>query len=197
VKNGGGLLLFPGNRIDAPWYNSAFFKEGKGLLPLAFGPLAGDPAETSPSVAVVSQRFENAALELFNDPRNGSLSDSALKLWFKFQEQAASGDAAAPVVLARLESGDPFLVEKPFGEGRVIVCSTAIDADWSNLPLRPFYLPLLQRLSVYLASTVFPPRNLDVGRPIIAFLPGADAGKKASITGPDGITNEVPIAKEG
>ena len=37
VKNGGGLLIFPGNRIDAAWYNGALFKDGKGLLPLALG----------------------------------------------------------------------------------------------------------------------------------------------------------------
>ena len=71
-----------------------------------------------------------------------------------------------------------------------------VDADWSNLPMRPFYLPLLQRLSIYLASTVFPPRNLDVGKPIVAFLPAADAGKKAMLSTPEGVTLEVPIVKK-
>ncbi len=41
VKNGGGLLLFPGERIDSAWYNSALTKNGKGLLPVTFGALAG------------------------------------------------------------------------------------------------------------------------------------------------------------
>ncbi len=193
VKNGGGLLVFSGNRVDPAWYNSAFFKDAKGLLPLILGPLAGDLKESSPSVSVVSQRFDNPALELFNDSRNGNLSDSAIKLWFKLKEPGAS----AVTTLARLENGDPFLVEKPFGEGRVIQCSTALDADWSNLPMRPTYLPLLQRLSVYLASTIYPSRNLDVGKPLIALLPAADAGKKATITNPDGAAVEVLIVKKG
>src|SRR5205823_1366228 len=85
----------------------------------------------------------------------------------------------------------------PFGEGRVVLAATAVDADWSNLPLRPSYLPLLQRLSVYLASTVYPPRNLDVGRSIAAFLPPGDAGKKALLTLPDGTTTELPVVKKG
>ncbi len=42
VQNGGGLLIFPGNRIDAAWYERALFKDGKGLLPLALGALEGD-----------------------------------------------------------------------------------------------------------------------------------------------------------
>jgi hypothetical protein len=197
VKAGGGLLIFPGNRSDPSWYNGALFREGKGLLPASLGALVGELKEGAPSVAIVSQRFENPALELFNDPRNGSLSDSAIKVWFKLLESQKSMSAPDVTTLARLESGDPFLVEKPFGEGRVIACATAVDADWSNLPMRPFFLPLLQRLSVYLASTVYPPRNLEVGCPLVALLPVGDAGKKASLATPDGVAVEVPIIKKG
>jgi hypothetical protein len=196
VRNGGGLLLFPGNRADANWYNGALFKDGKGLLPLALGPLTGDLQGSTPAVSVLSQRYENPALEIFNDPRNGSLSDSAIKLWYKLKEQPAAAESGEVLPLARLESGDPFLVEKPFGEGRVIACATALDADWGNLPLRPFYLPLLQRLTVYLASTVYPPRNLEVGKQLVAFLPAADAGKKATLVQPDGTSVELPIVKK-
>ena len=70
-------------------------------------------------------------------------------------------------------------------------------ADWSNLPMRPSFLPLLQRLSVYLASTVFPPRNLDVGKPLVAFLPVSQAGKTAALVTPDGVALEIPIIKKG
>ena len=197
VKNGGGLLLFPGNRIDTGWYNTALHKEGKGILPTAFGALAGEVNEAAPAVAIGSQRYDNAALELFNDPRNGSLGDSAIKRWYKFQEPPAGAANPAVTTLARMENGDPFLIEKNIDQGRVIISSTAIDADWSNLPLRPSYLPLLQRLSVYLASTVYPPRNLDVGQRIDAFLPVADAGKKASIIDPEGVATEVSVVKKG
>jgi hypothetical protein len=197
VKNGGGLLLFTGSRVDPTWWNGALHKEGKGLLPLALGPLAGDLKESSPAVSISSQRFDNAALELFNDPRNGSLADCAVKLWFKMKEQAGAPVASAPNTLARLETGDVFLVEKSFGEGHVIACATALDADWSNLPMRPFYLPLLQRLSVYLASTIYPPRNLDAGRPLVAFFPAGDAGRNATLTTSEGATIELPIVKKG
>ena len=107
-----------------------------------------------------------------------------------------SGGALDPVVLARLDSGDPFLAEKAFGEGRVIACATACDADWSNLPARPFFLPLTQRLSVYLASNVYPPRNLEIGQQLVSFLPADAAGKKAILTGPDGIPVELAIVKK-
>jgi hypothetical protein len=195
VKNGGGLLVFPGNRLDTQWYTSALVKDGKGLLPLAYGALAGDLKDGAPSIGIVSQRYENPALELFNDPRNGSLGDAQIRMWFRMQEVGKAASAPEVTTLARLDSGDPFLVERVFGDGRVIECAVPCDADWSNLPMRPFFLPLMQRLSVYLASTVFPPRNLDVGKPLVAFLNAADAGKKATLLKPDGVTIEVPITK--
>jgi hypothetical protein len=197
VKNGGGLLIFPGNRLDAAWWNSTVFRDGKGLLPMAWGAFSGDLTEKSPAIGVVSQRFENPALEIFNDPRNGSLSDAAVKAWFKMKASERPAGVEEPAILARLDSGDPFLVEKAFGDGKVIACATAADADWSNLPMRPFYLPLMQRLSVYLASTVLPPRNLEVGKPIVAFFPVADAGKEAQIVTPDGATSTAKIVKKG
>ncbi|MEQ1859821.1 MAG: BatA domain-containing protein [Chthoniobacteraceae bacterium] len=196
VRNGGGLLVFPGSKIDAAWYQSALHRDGKGLLPLAYAELAGDAKAGATPASVVSQRFENPALELFNDPRNGSMADAAIRLWFKTKDAPASG-GEPPVVLARLDTGDPLFVEKKFGEGRVIACSTALDADWGNLPMRPFYLPLLQRLTVYLASTIFPPRNLESGKPIAAFLPAADVDKKATLTLPGGDAVELKIARKG
>ena len=38
--------------------------------------------------------------------------------------------------LARLETGDAFLLEKIYGNGRVLFCATACDDAWSSLPLR-------------------------------------------------------------
>lgn len=195
VKSGGGLMIFPGSKLDNNWYDGPLSRNGKGLLPLGFGKLAGDAKEGAPTVGIVSQRFDNAALELFNDPRNGSMSDVGVRLWYKMKDPAGDGNAVE--ILARLDSGDPFLMEKKYGEGRVISCATALDADWSNLPMRPFYLPLMQRLTVYLASTIYPPRNLEVGKQLAAFLPVADADKEASLTTPSGEIAKVKVAKKG
>lgn len=197
VKNGGGLLVFPGNRTDTQWWNATLANDGKALLPASFGALSGEAREGVAGTSIVAQRFTNPALELFNDPRNGSLSEADIKLWFKLQALPLAEGEPAAVTLAGMDSGDPFLMERQYGEGRVILAATALDADWSNLPLRPFYLPLIQRLTIYLASNVYPPRNLEVGRPVVAFLPASDVSKKANLTRPDGITERLSIEKKG
>jgi hypothetical protein len=192
VKSGGGLLVFPGDRTDLAFWNGPF----ASLAPVPLTGISGELKDGSQGVGITAGRFENPALELFNDPRNGSMTEAAIKVWFKMRAPSGTGDPKDPVVLARLDSGDPFLVERAVGNGRVIACATAADADWGNLPARPFYLPVVQRLCVHLASTVNPPRNLEVGRSLISFLPVAAAGKKALLTGPDGTPVEIPVVKK-
>jgi hypothetical protein len=193
VQQGGGLLVFTGDRTDAAWWNGAFGK----LAPLPLGSLAGDVKEITPTMGLASQRFANPALEIFNDPQNGTLADMAIKAWYRLKPSEHSGGPADPIVLARLDSGDPFLVEKPSGEGHVIACATTLDAEWSNLPARPSYLPLIQRLCVYLASNINPSRNLQVGEQLVSFLPLASVGKNAVLTLPDTSTVEIPVVKKG
>ena len=63
--------------------------------------------------------------------------------------------------------------------------------------MRPSYLPWLQRLTVYLASTIYPDRNLDVGKEIAAFTAAADADKEATLTKPSGEVDKSKIVKQG
>jgi len=196
TKEGGGILIFPGNRINSAWYNTTLLSGGKGLLPLPVVSLSGS-TNSGARASIVSQHYEHPALEMFNDPRNGNLSEADIRLWYKMREESGKSGDSAVTVIARLDTGDPFLVEKKYGEGRVLECAVPCDAEWTNLPARPFYLPLMQQLVTYLASKVFPPRNVDVGKPLVAFLPAGDAGKKAILTDPEGKAREVQVQSKG
>lgn len=196
VREGGGLLVFPGNRINSAWYNTTFLAGGKGLLPLPVASLSGS-TNSGARATIVSQHYEHPAFEMFNDPRNGNLSEADIRLWYKMREEPGKGGDSGTTVIARLDTGDPFLVEKKFGEGRVIECAVPCDAEWTNLPARPFFLPLMQQLVTYLASKVTPPRNVEVGKPVAAFLPAADAGRKAILTDPEGKAREIAIQARG
>jgi hypothetical protein len=56
----------------------------------------------------------------------------------------------------------------------VLQLATAIDADWSDLPLRPFYVPLMQQLITTLAVQIQPPRNVQAGAPLVAMFPAIE-----------------------
>jgi hypothetical protein len=164
------------------------------------------------------QHFEHPALQLFNDPRNGDLSTTNIRLWYKLARLAntqtipalenrnvassnawktSAANTNAPFVLARLNTGDPFLVEKQFGAGNVIFSTVPCSAEWSNLPMRPFYLPLMQQLITYLAAKFDPPRNVDIGHPLLAALPAAFGGKTLELTDPAGRKHRLAVTVEG
>ena len=186
VRGGGGLLIFPGNAIKTEWYNTKLAGDGKGLFPWRLTALEGGLEETAAHSTILAQHYEHPALALFNDPRQGSLATANIRLWYKLTALGNGTTNDMPFVLARLSNGDPFLVEKKFGDGTVIACSGPCSAEWSNLPLRPFYLPLMQQLVTYLAAKFDPPRNVDIGRPLIAVLPAALGGKTLELTDPAG-----------
>ena len=205
VRSGGGLLIFPGSRIKTDWYNTKFISDGKGLFPWRLTALEGSLDDTAKQSAILVQHYEHPALALFNDPRAGNLAAANIRLWYKFAEDNAGSSRAAaigsitnvsPFVLARLNTGDPFLVEKRFGDGSIIACSVPCAADWSNLPLRPFYLPLMQQLVTYLAAKFDPPCNVDIGHPLVAVLPATLAGKKLDLTDPAGLKHKLTATNE-
>lgn len=198
VKDGGGLLVFTGDKTEPTWLNAKLAADATSLLPCKLAALRGstDAAATDDlNAAIVVQHYDHPALAFFNDPKNGSLRGAQIRQWYRLDPLPAPANAA-PVIAAKLDSNDPFLVEKNYGEGRVMLCATACDADWGNLPMRPSYLPLMQQLVSHLASKVYPPRNVEIGQRIGAFVPPALADKRAVLTTPDNARHDLPIKKE-
>lgn len=195
VEQGGGLLVFPGNHIDLAWYNTTFADAVNDLLPMRFESLVDSGRDGRGGASIVAQHYDHTALSLFNDRGNGNLVEAEIRTWYRLAPLETDTKAT---ILARLDTGDPLLAERRIGEGVVMQFATAADADWSNLPMRPIYLPLMQQLVTYLAMSIEPPRNLKAGKPLIAILPPDTDGGDVTLTSPDGgrITL-TPIDRDG
>jgi len=55
-------------------------------------------------------------------------------------------------VVLRYETGAPALVEAEVGAGRVMLLTTTVDREWTDLPIRPGFLPLIQEAARRLAG---------------------------------------------
>jgi len=97
-----------------------------------------------------------------------------------------------PAVAAVLDTGDPLLLERRSGDGVVLQLATAVATDWSDLPLRPFYVPLMQQLMTTLAVQIQPPRNLLAGAPAVALFAPAEDSAATADTGPTTSTQPLP-----
>ncbi len=146
VNAGGGLLFFAGNHVHAERYNAMFYRSDTLLLPVAIGQPIQQPEDQPQTIAHIDPDHE--ALQLF-------ASEPALLQRGLFYRYLALGDlASAPqaTALLTLDDGSPLLVEHEVGRGHVMVLTSTADRDWSDLPTRPVYVPLIHGLVSYLAN---------------------------------------------
>ena len=51
--------------------------------------------------------------------------------------------------IVSMGANQPFLLDRPFGDGRVLMFAVSADRTWSDFPLSPFFLPLLLQCAEY------------------------------------------------
>ncbi|HEY1081261.1 MAG TPA: hypothetical protein VGE29_03310, partial [Prosthecobacter sp.] len=182
VKAGGGLIVFSGPHCDLDWYNREFYKNGSGLLPSPVKGLQHAPA-ASPA-RILQQRLTHPAMVYFNDSRGGRLQDAGFQTWLELGPNGEGG--GKPLLM--LDRNVPLLTEKAQERGRVIFAATTADAEWSNLPLQPFFVPMMQRLVTYLATQNTVTAWNSVGSPLNLVLPKEKDGLEYTLRDPSGQT---------
>jgi len=80
-------------------------------------------------------------------------------------DQATAVDSAEtvigkPTVVLGLKTGEPMLVSKKYGKGTVYQWAIPCNDAWSDLPVRPAYVPLMQRLLLFARTTSNPHTTL-------------------------------------
>ena len=92
-----------------------------------------------------------------------------------------------------LDSGEPLLLEHRYGAGTVLQSAIPFNADWSNLPTRPAFVPLVQRMVAYCAIDSNPDPNIEAGRTLAFHLPPRHAGQSLSVTNPQGQAAQIRL----
>ncbi len=153
VESGGGLLLLPGPNSIPDDYNqhllSAATKELKLAQPV------GDEQDESGFQPVGLLDLAHPVLNAFAEKDADYFSTVKFYRYFPIElipkeptDQA--GEANPPAVLMRLANRNALLAEIPFGEGKMLVSGFAAMASWSNLPLKPEFVPIMLRSIAYL-----------------------------------------------
>ena len=134
VEKGGCLFIFPGSATEPASLNTSL----EALLPARLGTLH----EVSPTPSVWNSGPHSHPVTTFwNDKPESSLGSVATAKFFPLE---ISRPGAQTVVA--YADGSPAVVEGSFGSGRVILFSAPPDLKWTNLPLNPNFVPLMQRL---------------------------------------------------
>jgi hypothetical protein len=175
VRGGGHLFWICGPNVRPDDYNGMNAVAYSQLLPAALGDLRQPAREGGPESRYISVLdSEHPALAPLADP--ASLYQSVLV--YRYISLIVDERSHARV-LARLDDGQPLLVERTIGAGSVLMLATGIQADWTNLPLKPLFLPLVARLTFQLAGAEAQQAQVLAGSPWT--LPPARGGRKSAL----------------
>jgi hypothetical protein len=146
VSAGGGLFISVGDRVDTAVWNERMAK----LLPQPLGlprtasalpgQHAGEIVDDRPAERLAPIDRSHPLLASFPEHGEGLVSAR----FFKYMLLDPAPESPERSVILRYESGAPALVEKQVGKGRVMLLSTTVDREWTDLPIRTGFLPLVR-----------------------------------------------------
>ena len=193
VKKGGGVLVTMGNRFP----NAALETQWKDLWPgRGFEKKLMTP-DGERMVLLGQFDREHPLFRDFQESGAESLRAAEIFAYIRIQPEGN--------VLLRFTNGDPALLEKQDGQGRVLQFASSFDNVWSDFPLQPAFIPLVDQLIRYTAQLPDDPPAYTVPAAISlnnykeAKGKGNDASQQSTriwdVIGPDG-KREVPLEQE-
>lgn len=176
LKSGGTVLLFAGDPAVRAYSNEK-------LLPAwttaRLGPFR-QGRDAVQHITIVAR--DHPVFTGFEDEELATLEEAEVRNYFALPEDAGR-------MLARFTDGGAAVVEVEVGLGRLIVCGFHTAGASGNLPYSPMFLPLVQRLTGYLATAGWSRygRHAEVGAMLaVEAPPGLKPGAALEVVLPDG-----------
>lgn len=198
VRDGGGLLIWLGDKVDSAFYNEYLYKNGNGLLPAELAEIIGDRSHEK-SARLDKINFNHPVFSFFEQIKE-ILSRLVIYEYYKVSVDAERPDIKtlayfrATNTTQSIEDLNPALIEKSLGRGKVILVTTSADTEWNLMPGRPPYLILLDQLALYLAGSVQVMKNVVVGAPLELLLNPENYAPDFTLSTPrQGMTSLSPL----
>ncbi|GIW96049.1 MAG: membrane protein [Pirellulaceae bacterium] len=151
VSDGGGLAVFVGPNVDPKFYTQRLYRDGDGLLPLALEQQELMPPEVEGEPDVNVDLVDHPIFKDLLAGRNPLIRLIRVERYFAPPAGWRPAEGSTVRLIAQLRSRHPFLVEKSFGSGRVVLCTSTYAPLWNDMVLGPNALLALQ-LQAYLAQ---------------------------------------------
>ena len=145
VNGGGGLIITLGDQVDSNVYQQHLAGTENSLLPCTIMQAVGDPIGKDQFQVIASVDYRHPIFMPFNNPNHG---DFAKARFYRYYQTVPIADATT---IAAFDDGNPALLEKIYGTGRVLFFTSTIDREWNDLPIHAVYLPFLHEAIKYLA----------------------------------------------
>ena len=144
VKNGGALLIAPGDRVNPDLFNVQFQE---------ITPAALEGQETVDDYSVIADF----------DRRHPIMRPLETDWSARFDRHWRLVPNAEANVVMQFDNSDPALMEREIGEGKVILFASAMDLEWNNLPLQGLFLPFIHETLRHLVQPELKQRAYSIG----------------------------------
>ena len=188
ARNGGGVWIALGDRADVDSFNAHFYRGGLGLSPARLSGAVGDPNDREKFFTLRATSDAHPATMLLADFQRLDLDRA--RVYRRHQFDLASGKDIS--ILLQAQGGEPVVIERKLGRGRVLVQGIPLGVSWSTLPLCQAYVAMLHEWLWYLSEPGLPKHNLSVGEMLIHA--AADANSTAELIAPDGRRHALSVS---
>ena len=150
VRQGNGLVWFPGDNVKTAVWNDRVSKEGISLLPAVLG----QPKNTSTDTGTgrpLNPSMPNHGITL---PLRSLPEDLFSETLFLRRLEVEPSPASFPI-LSLAGSGAPILLEHSLGRGHVFMFTTSAGTSWNNMAQTPVFPMLMQQIVTYLSGREF------------------------------------------
>ena len=190
LQNGGGMLFFPGTQTSINAFNT-FIAVPLGISTRA----ASEDMIISPSAGSFIE-FEKVDLRhplfagMFEETETKQSAGTTHRQRVLESPRISKSFHFIPTPKSRsiitLTNGYPFLMEEQIGNGHVLLFSVPANTEWSDLPLKGLFVPLVHRSLAYLAQRSTMEGSLLAGEETTVHFRAA-VPTKLTITKPDGL----------
>ncbi|MFB3891887.1 MAG: BatA domain-containing protein [Phycisphaerae bacterium] len=175
IREGGGLLIVPGDRAEPEFYNRWASQTGDTICPAAMELQRVTPKDP---VHLDLKSFSHAAMAKLSDPAQSDAATARVRSYWPLKV------AQAGRVGATLQTASPLLVERQLMKGNVLMASICLDGHDSNLPALKCFVPMMHELVYYLASPTVGDYNVQPGAEVTVDMSAGLFGRKRRTPAP-------------
>lgn len=192
VRQGGGLVIFTGDRVSPEGWNSRLAVAERDLLPAMIGQSIGDAVKKTGAFLIDPLGYRHPLVTAYEGANPSVLSGLTQVATLQYHKLIRPPESTARVALA-FDSGDPAVIEVSKGRGRVVMIATSADSQWTTWPLHPSYPVVMGEMALLAASGRTGEKNSLVGEPIEQAYPASAGTATVALRTPDKGTRELAL----
>lgn len=150
VQEGGAVIFTLGNKTDADYYNTAL----GNLLPHRLHTIrtfsSNSPLSEEQPLHVKVTEPIHPVMSILSETQINMLS--LVKFYRMFYIDPTPLGSCKTIF--SFSNDTPALLERQVGQGKSVLFTASIDRDWTDFPVKSFFLPVMQQLCRYVTGSI-------------------------------------------